>query len=193
MGDHRTSDHKGITMDDLSKLAEGLGGAEAGIGTSPTGAAAAALPGLASAVQSTGGMDGLLERLRQGGLQDEVDSWVSTGQNQPVDPQRLGEALGPDTVQRMSSSSGLDIATLLPMLAAFLPQIINMLTPHGSVPDGGLDRSAGRGGLPDLGGILGGLLGGAMAGGGGSSASDATGMPDIGSMLGGTPEDDKGH
>jgi uncharacterized protein YidB (DUF937 family) len=191
MGDHRTSEQQGDTVDDLSKLAEGLGAA--GAETGPSGGTAAALPGLASAVQSTGGIDGLLERLRQGGLQDEVDSWVSTGQNQPVDPQRLGEALGPDTVQRMSSSSGLDIAALLPMLAAFLPQIIDMLTPHGSVPDGGLDHSVGSGGLPDLGGILGGLLGGAMASGGGSSGTTATGMPDIGGMLGGTPDDDKGR
>jgi hypothetical protein len=68
-----------------------------------------------------------------------------------------------------------------------------MLTPHGSVPDGGLDHSVGSGGLPDLGGILGGLLGGAMASGGGSSGTTATGMPDIGGMLGGTPDDDKGR
>ena len=44
------------------------------------------------------------------------------------------------------------------MLAAFLPQIIDSLTPDGTVPSGGLDQAAGS--LPDLGGIIGGLLGG---------------------------------
>ena len=180
-------------MDDLSKLAAGLGDAGTGTGTGPAGGATGALPGLASAVQSTGGIDGLLERLRQGGLGDEVDSWVSSGENKPVDPQRLGEALGPDTVQRMSSGSGLDISSLLPMLAAFLPQIINMLTPHGSVPDGGLDQAAGGGGLPDLGGLLGGLLGGATTAGGGATGTGASGVPDIGGMLGGLLGDDKGR
>ena len=57
-----------------------------------------------------------------------------------MDPQQLGPALGPDTVQRLSTESGIDIASLLPMLAAFLPQIIDMLTPDGKVPDGGLTR-----------------------------------------------------
>ena len=53
---------------------------------------------------------------------------------------------------------GIDVGQLLPMLAAFLPQIVDLLTPDGAVPSGGLDRAAGS--LPDLGGILGGLLGG---------------------------------
>ena len=87
-----------------------------------------------------GGLDGLLAKLRAGGLGDAVDSWESTGPNQPVDPDQLGSALGPDTVQRLSSGSGLDIGQLLPMLAMFLPQIIDMLTPDGKVPSGGLNR-----------------------------------------------------
>ena len=64
--------------------------------------------------------------------------------NQPVDPQRLGQALGPDTVQRLSAGSGIDIAALLPMLAMFLPQIIDMLTPDGTTPAGWRGRAAGR-------------------------------------------------
>ena len=83
---------------------------------------------------------------------------MSTGANQPVAPEALGQALGPDTVQQLSSGSGIDIGQLLPMLAAFLPQIVNMLTPNGSVPSGGLNGAAG--GMPDLGGLLGGLTGG---------------------------------
>ncbi len=151
-------------MDELSRLSQGLGGTQGG---DPS----AALSGLTGAVQQEGGLDGLLGKLRQGGLGDQVDSWVSTGENQPVDPDQLGQALGPDTVQRLSAGSGLNIASLLPMLAAFLPQIINMLTPHGRVPSGGLDSSTGSAGTPDLGGLLGGLLAGAggMGGPGGLS------------------------
>jgi hypothetical protein len=109
---------------------------------------------------------------------------VSTGQNQPVDPQRLGAALGPDTVQRLSSKSGLDIAALLPLLAAFLPQLVNMLTPSGQTPAGGLDQAARSGGLGDLGGLLGGLMGGSS---GGASIEDVLGG--LGGLLGG----DKGR
>ena len=144
-------------MDDLSKLSTSLGGA-GGAGRCG-GAAGDPLTGLTGAIEQTGGLDGLVGKLRDGGLGSEVDSWVSTGTNQPVDPQRLGQALGPDTVQQLSEGTGIDIGSLLPLLAMFLPQIIDMLTPDGSTPSGGLDGAAGGGGMPDLGGLLGGLLG----------------------------------
>jgi hypothetical protein len=70
------------------------------------------------------------------------------------------------------------VEALLPLLAAFLPQIIDMLTPDGQLPGGGLDGAASSS-MPDLGGLLGGLLGGG-AGSGGQS-----GMPDLGGLLGG--------
>jgi uncharacterized protein YidB (DUF937 family) len=140
----------------------------------------AAVAGLDQAIQGAGGLDGLLAKLRAGGLGDEVDSWVSTGPNAAVEPDRLASALGPDTVQKLSAGSGLDIGQLLPMLAMFLPQIIDMLTPDGHVPSGGLNGATG-GGLGDLTGMLGGLLGGGSAG----------GSPDLGGMLGGLLGGDK--
>lgn len=161
-------------MDDLSKLASAVGGGSSG------GAGAADLAGLAGAVQESGGLDGLLAKLRQGGLGEHVDSWISTGQNRPVDPQQLGQALGPETLQRLSSGSGLDASALLPLLAAFLPQIVDMLTPDGQVPTGGI--GSGARGMPDLGGLLGGLLGGAGSA-GGAPGSAATGG--LGNVLGG--------
>ena len=136
-----------------------------------------AIGNLVASLQAEGGLDALVGKLRAAGLGDAVDSWVSTGDNQSVEPARLGEALGPETVDRLSSSSGISIQSLLPMLAAFLPQIINMLTPDGREPSGGLDGAAGS--VPDLGGLLGGLLGGS----GGTAAQ--SGMPDLGGILGG--------
>jgi hypothetical protein len=82
-------------------------------------------------------------------------------------------------MQRLSAKSGLDIGALLPLLAAFLPQIINMLTPDGSVPDGGLNGAAQGGGLGDLGGMLGGLLGGAGGAGGVGGAGGLGGLDDL--------------
>ena len=176
-------------MDDLSKRSRGLGGSDGptpGASTTPGDPANPADPtaiaGLTGAIQQTGGLDGLVGKLRDGGLRSEVDSWVSTGVNRPVDPQRLGQALGPDTVQQLSAGSGIDIGSLLPLLAMFLPQIIDMLTPDGTAPAGGLDDAAGTGGMPDLGGLLGGLLGGA---GGGAAGTTSGGLDDLLSGLGG--------
>ena len=114
---------------------------------------------LAGAVQETfaskGGVDGLIDSLRKGGLGGEVDSWISTGQNQPVEPQKLGAALGPENVNQLSAKSWLPVEALLPVLATFLPTIIDMLTPDGNAPKTGAD-----GGMGQIGDLLGGLLAG---------------------------------
>ncbi len=138
----------------------------------------AALVGLGQAVQAAGGIDGILDKLRAGGLGDEVDSWISTGQNKSVEPAAVGQALGPETVQQLASGAGISAGQLLPMLATFLPQIVDMLTPKGQVPSGGLGSA--MGGLEGLGGLLGGLAG--AAGSGGSSGTGGT--SEIGSVLG---------
>jgi uncharacterized protein YidB (DUF937 family) len=162
-------------MDDLSGLMSGLGGGAGGAGgTDPS----AALAGLSGAVADEGGLDALVGKLRDAGMGDAVDSWIGGGPNQQVDPQALGAALGDDEMQRLSAKSGLDIGALLPLMAAFLPQIINMLTPNGTVPEGGLNGAA-QGGLGDLGGMLGGLLGGAGGAGG------AGGLGGLDDLLGG--------
>ncbi len=156
-------------MDDLSKLSTSL---ETGGGSAA--ADPASVAGLAGAIQQAGGLDSLVGKLRQAGLENEVDSWISTGSNEPVDPQRLGAALGDDTVQQLSSGTGINVGTLLPILAMFLPQIIDMLTKNGTTPAGGLDKAT-QESLPDLGGLLGGLLGGALGGGTGAAGTPGTG------------------
>jgi uncharacterized protein YidB (DUF937 family) len=163
-------------MDDLTKQASEQGGGAATAATLDP----SALAGLQSAVQQEGGIDGLMAKLKAGGLGGQVDSWVGTGENQPVEPAQLEQALGPDTVQRLSSGSGLDVGKLLPLLAMFLPQIINMLTPNGNVPSGGLNGAAAN---TDLTGMLGGLLGG--AGGTGGSGGLGGVLGSLTGMLGG--------
>jgi uncharacterized protein YidB (DUF937 family) len=168
-------------MDDLSKLSRGLGSAGgADIG--------ATMGDLAGAIDETGGLDSLVTRLRDGGLEHEVDSWVSAGPNQPVEPQRIGDALGPETVQRLSNRTGLDVSALLPLLAAFLPQLIDMLTPEGQTPSGGLDGALG-GGLGDLGGLLGGLMGGLTTG----ATTGTSSLDDVLSGLRGRSDADEGR
>ena len=156
-------------MDDLSTMLGSLSGGASGAGGSGDAAGA-----IGSLIGSEGGLEGLLGQLRSGGLGGQVDSWVSTGPNEPVDADELGSALGPERVNRLSSQTGIDVGSLLPMLAAFLPQIINALTPNGHVPSGGS-----AGGF-DIGSVLSGL------GGADHTPSGASpGVPDIGSILGG--------
>ena len=179
-------------MDDLSNLSKGLEGAgsQGAIDATETPGGLA----LAGALEAQGGLDGLLAKLRAAGRSDQGDSWHSTGPNQPIDPAQLKAAIGDDGAQRLAGATGLDLSALLPLLAAFLPQIIDMLTPDGSVPTGGLDSATAGGGMPDLGGLLGGVLGGAGAFGAGTAGSAGTGgIDDLLGGLGGLLGGDKGR
>ena len=163
-------------MDDLGKMLDSLGGGTAGADAG-AGDLAGALGGL---MGSEGGLEGLIGQLRSAGLDDEVSSWVGTGPNRSVDPQQLANALGPEKVNQLAAKTGLDVSSLLPMLAAFLPQIINALTPDGKVPAGG------AGGGFDIGSILSGLGGAAATGSPGAPAPGSDGsIGDIGKILGG--------
>jgi uncharacterized protein YidB (DUF937 family) len=127
---------------------------------------------IGSLLGGEGGLDKLIGQLGAAGLGDAANSWVSTGPNQQVDPQRLGNALGPQEVQTLSQKSGLDVGALLPILAAALPSIIDAVTPDGKVPQG--DATSGL----DIGGMLQGL--GEAAGSGPDSP-----LGSLGSLLGG--------
>ena len=166
-------------MDDLAGMLNKLGDNQPAAGGTATAAnPAAALTGLASAIGAEGGIDPLLDKLRAAGYGQQVDSWISNNPNETIPPQQLGAALGDAEVQTLSAKSGIDIMSLLPLLAAFLPTIVNMLTPKGEAPAGGVNEAAANAG-PDLGGLLGGILGG------GAGGTGSGGMPDIGGMLGG--------
>jgi uncharacterized protein YidB (DUF937 family) len=133
---------------DFSNLLSSFGGAEGGLDPSKL------VSGVQEVFASQGGVDGLIAKLRAGGLGGVVDSWVSTGSNTPVEPAQLGAALGPDTVNELASKTGLSVESLLPLLASFLPMVIDHLTPGGKLPEGG-----GVGSLDDIGGLIGGLFG----------------------------------
>ena len=69
-----------------------------------------------------GGMAGVLESLAANGLADHVGSWLGGGQNLPVSPQQIHDALGSEQVQQMANASGLPVGDFLQHLADHLPQ-----------------------------------------------------------------------
>jgi uncharacterized protein YidB (DUF937 family) len=81
-----------------------------------------------------GGLGGLLAQLQAAGLDNVVKSWVGTGQNQPVQPDALGDALGKKTVTQMADKAGCSKDDLLAQLSAALPGLIDKLTQNGRIP-----------------------------------------------------------
>jgi uncharacterized protein YidB (DUF937 family) len=81
-----------------------------------------------------GGLGGLLNKLQQGGLGDVVNSWVGSGQNQPVSPGQVGSALGPSIIKMLAQKSGLSEQEISQQLSQVLPGLVDKLTPNGRLP-----------------------------------------------------------
>jgi len=75
-----------------------------------------------------GGLGGLLNKLEQGGLGNQTKSWVGTGQNQPVSPSQLGQALGPNIIKTLSQMTGVSEDQLTKQLSQGIPVIVNWMT-----------------------------------------------------------------
>jgi uncharacterized protein YidB (DUF937 family) len=80
------------------------------------------------------GLGGLLGKLHNGGLGHAANSWIGSGQNQPVPPARLGSALGPDIIKTLAERSGLSEQDLIQQLSQVLPGLVDKLTPNGRLP-----------------------------------------------------------
>ena len=83
----------------------------------------------------SGGLNELVQRFKQSGMSDVIQSWIGSGANKPIGTDELHRAISPDTVDRLSEQTGIEKSQLLPLLARVLPNIVDRLTPNQHVPD----------------------------------------------------------
>ena len=155
-GTSGTSGTSGGISDVLGGLGGLLGGAAGGAGSGSGGGAGGGLGDLESVIGGlTGGAGGttggtatttsgignlpqslsqLISLLESKGLGDTAHSWVGTGANQPVSPDALGNALGPELVGQLSTATGMTPNDIVSKLSTALPSIVDKLTPNGSLP-----------------------------------------------------------
>ncbi len=81
-----------------------------------------------------GGLGGLLEKFKQTGHQETMNSWVSPGPNKPIEPAQLGTVLGQQTIGDLARQAGMSEQELLQALSKVLPDVVNGLTPRGRLP-----------------------------------------------------------
>ena len=92
--------------------------------------------------QGGGGIGDLIGKFQQAGLGNVIGSWVGTGQNLPISTDQLGSVLGSDTLGNLAKQLGLSHGDLSSQLSQMLTQVVDQLTPHGAVPEGGLGSAA---------------------------------------------------
>jgi uncharacterized protein YidB (DUF937 family) len=97
---------------------------------------------LLSLLQQNGGLEGVLGKFRQGGLGQQADSWVSTGQNMNISASELQQIFGSSTLRELASQLGMPEQQAGSTMAQVLPELINRLTPQGQVPANGDEEIA---------------------------------------------------
>ncbi|MGH6726026.1 MAG: YidB family protein [Pseudolabrys sp.] len=114
-------------------LLDNLGGSLGGMLGQVT---AAAAPGLISAVlakTNLGDLQGVVNQLQQGGLGDQVKSWLGNGGNMPVTPQQLQAALGNEQVRQIAEHFGVPVDQALKLLSEHLPAAVDQASPNGTL------------------------------------------------------------
>lgn len=122
-------------------LASVLGGGNArtgGTGAAPahdrTGLLMLLLPLAMRWVQRSGGLASVLQRFHQQGQGAQAQSWVSSGANQPLDPQAVRQVVGHDALADMAQRLGVPEQEVVQAFAEVMPQLVDRLTPQGVVP-----------------------------------------------------------
>lgn len=115
----------------LGSMLSGLLGAQGGA------TVAKLLPAALGMVSASGGLGGLLEKLKQGGLGEQAKSWVSpNAANEQVSGEQLTDALGQEHMDKLAKDAGVSPQEAAGGLAQVLPGAVDKLTPEGEVPKG---------------------------------------------------------
>lgn len=85
-----------------------------------------------------GGLGGLVGAFEKAGLGDVAKSWVSSGANLPVSAEQIQAVLGSGPLAQFAEKLGVDPAEAASHISQLLPQVVDHLTPNGTVPDGAL-------------------------------------------------------
>jgi uncharacterized protein YidB (DUF937 family) len=80
-----------------------------------------------------GDLQGLVNQLQQGGLGDQVKSWLGNGANMKVTPEQLRAALNSDQVKQIAQHFGVPVDEALKILSQHLPGVVDQASPNGTI------------------------------------------------------------
>jgi len=82
----------------------------------------------------TGGLQGLVQSFKNKGFDEIISSWISTGKNLPVSGEQVQNVIGMDQILQIAKTVGSSREEVSGGLASLLPEIIDKLTPNGTLP-----------------------------------------------------------
>jgi uncharacterized protein YidB (DUF937 family) len=88
---------------------------------------------LSQVLANSGGLQGVVNKLQQAGLDKQVASWLSNGQNIPVTKEQLRAAINDKQLQQIARSLGVPVDQALDVLAKYLPEAVDQASPNGQI------------------------------------------------------------
>ncbi|MES2502883.1 MAG: YidB family protein [Pseudomonadota bacterium] len=85
-------------------------------------------------LNQNGGLSGVLDKFKQGGLGEAAASWVGKGENMPISADQIASVLGNGQLAELAAKFGINPETLSAQIAQHLPGVVDKLTPDGEVP-----------------------------------------------------------
>ena len=84
-----------------------------------------------------GGLHGMTAKLTDSGLGRQVQSWVGTGENQPISGSQVQQAMDPDKMHHRWPVGGPSMSDeeACQHVAQALPEMVDQATPQGKMPD----------------------------------------------------------
>lgn len=86
---------------------------------------------------NAGGLQGLIQTMKDKGLGHIADSWVGTGANHAITPDQIQQILGNEKLRELAAQHGLNVDQIAAHLSQILPAAVDKLTPNGTLPAGG--------------------------------------------------------
>jgi uncharacterized protein YidB (DUF937 family) len=122
-----------------------LGGGGGSASQNPLGAIVASLAGgnqaaggsllsaAMSMLQGAGGLGAVVSQFQKAGLGQQADSWVGTGQNMDISGDHVSQVFGKGAIGQLAQQLGMSHGDAGNAMAKILPELINQMTPGGSV------------------------------------------------------------
>jgi uncharacterized protein YidB (DUF937 family) len=127
---YTTSNRPGTQVPSGSSSDDSAGGPEGGLG-----GLGGSLGGLLAGLGGAGAIGSLVDQFKQKGFGEQVNSWIGTGQNEPIAPNQVADALGPDAIDQLSTQFKVPRDQMLSRLSTELPNALDHATPRGRIPE----------------------------------------------------------
>lgn len=76
---------------------------------------------------------GITDKLKEGGLGDQLSSWLGDGENAPVSADQITSALGADKISEMASRLGVDAGSAAEKLSQAMPSLLDKFSSGGNL------------------------------------------------------------